>query len=44
VLAYGAATGAGPFQCVSTVSGVTCTVTGGVGFMISRSGISQVRN
>ena len=42
--AYGAATGASPFQCLSTVSGVTCTVTGGKGFTISRSGIKQVGN
>jgi len=41
-LAYAAATGAGPFQCWSNVSGVTCTVTGGKGFTISRSGISQI--
>ena len=41
-LAYGTATGAGPFQCVSTVSAVTCTVAGGKGFTISRSGIEQI--
>jgi len=43
VLAYGSATGADPFQCLSTVSGVTCTVTGGHGFTISRSGINEIR-
>jgi len=41
-LAYGTATGAGPFQCVSTVSRVTCTVAGGKGFTISRSDIEQI--
>ncbi len=42
-LAYGTATGAGPFQCESTLSGVTCTITAGTGFTISRSGIGQVQ-
>jgi hypothetical protein len=39
VLLYGSATGAGPYQCVSATNGVTCTVTGGKGFRISRSGV-----
>ena len=43
-LAYGSATGADPFECLSTVNGVTCTVTGGKGFTISRSGIKQIGN
>jgi len=42
VLAYGAATGVGPFQCVSATTGMTCTATGGRGFTISRSGVTLV--
>lgn len=42
VLPYGSATGAGPFQCLSTTTGVTCTVVGHKGFTISRSGIQPV--
>lgn len=42
VLAYGTATAGGPFQCVSATTGVTCSVTDGKGFSISRSGIEQV--
>lgn len=41
-LPYGAATGVGPFECVSATSGMTCTITGGKGFTISRSGIQLV--
>jgi hypothetical protein len=41
-LAYGTATGVGPFRCLSATTGVTCTVTGGKGFQISASGISQL--
>ena len=40
VLAYGTATGVGPFRCASATTGMTCTVTGGRGFTISRSGIA----
>lgn len=40
VLDYGAATGVGPFLCVSATTGMTCTVTGGRGFTISRSGVT----
>jgi hypothetical protein len=40
--AYAAATGAGPFPCLSTVDGMTCTVTGGRGITISRSGIRPI--
>jgi hypothetical protein len=42
VLDYGAATGVGPFLCISATTGMTCTVTGGRGFTISRSGITLV--
>jgi len=42
VLAYGRSTGSGPFRCLSTTAGVTCTV-GGKGFQISRAGITAVR-
>ncbi len=42
ILAYGSATGVGPFLCVSAITGMTCTVTAGKGFTISRSGIEQV--
>jgi hypothetical protein len=41
-LAYGAATGVGPFRCLSATTGMICTVTGGKGFQISSSGISQL--
>jgi len=41
-LAYGAATGVGPFVCVSAITGMTCTVAGGKGFTISRSGVDQI--
>jgi hypothetical protein len=40
-LAYGTATGAGPFRCESAVAGVTCTANG-KGFRISGSGITPV--
>lgn len=39
-LAYGKATGVGPFVCTSAISGVTCTANG-KGFVISNSGISS---
>jgi hypothetical protein len=42
VLAFGSATGGGPFQCLSTRAGMTCTIAGHKGFTISRSGIQQV--
>jgi hypothetical protein len=38
-LAYGTATGVGPFRCVSATTGVTCT-SNGRGFLISDSGIT----
>lgn len=38
-LAYGTATGVGPFVCESATTGVTCTANG-KGFNISRSGIT----
>ena len=40
-LAYGTATGAGPFLCTSVSTGVTC-VAGGKGFQISTSGVTPV--
>ena len=43
VLAYGRSTGSGPFRCLSTRAGVTCTA-GAKGFQISRSGIKAVRS
>jgi hypothetical protein len=39
-LAYGTATGAGPFRCESAATGVTC-VANGRGFRISASGITH---
>ena len=42
VLPYGSATGDDPFLCLSTTSGVTCTVTSGKGFTISRAGVRAV--
>jgi hypothetical protein len=41
-LAYGNSTGVGPFLCTSTVQAMVCTVTGGKGFSISRSGITPI--
>lgn len=38
-LAYGTATGVGPFVCESSTAGITCTADG-KGFRISRSGIT----
>jgi hypothetical protein len=40
-LAYGTATGVGPFRCESATAGVTC-VAGGKGFRIADSGITPV--
>jgi hypothetical protein len=40
-LAYGTATGVGPFRCVSAAAGVTCTADGR-GFLISAAGITPV--
>jgi hypothetical protein len=40
-LAYGTATGVGPFRCESAVTGVTC-VANGKGFRISASGMAPV--
>jgi hypothetical protein len=40
-LAYGTATGVGPFRCESATTGVTC-VADGKGFRISTSGITPV--
>lgn len=40
-LAYGTATGAGPFRCESATAGITC-LTNGKGFRISASGITPV--
>ena len=39
-LAYGTATGVGPFLCQSATAGVTCTADG-KGFQISTSGITS---
>lgn len=41
-LAYGTATGVGPFRCLSATTGMTCTVTGGKGFQVSSAGIVQL--
>jgi hypothetical protein len=42
-LAYGSATGVGPFRCSSAPTGVTCTVTPGrKGFTISSAGITLI--
>jgi hypothetical protein len=40
-LAYGTATGAGPFRCTSAATGVTCLANGN-GFRISNSGVIPV--
>jgi hypothetical protein len=40
-LAYGTATGVGPFLCTSASTGITC-VAGGKGFKISTSGVTAV--
>jgi hypothetical protein len=39
-LPYGSATGTGPFRCLSTQQGMSCTVTSGSGFQIAAAGIS----
>jgi len=41
-LGYGQMMPWGPFKCLSEEDGVTCTVAGGRGFMISRSGITPI--
>ncbi len=41
-LAYGDSTGVGPFTCTSTLAAMICTVTGGKGFRISRTGITPI--
>ncbi len=41
-LGYGQSAAVGPFNCRSEVSGITCTVTSGRGFTISRAGITPV--
>ncbi len=41
-LPYGSATGTGPFRCVSSRQGMTCTVTNGRGFQIASGGIVSV--
>jgi hypothetical protein len=41
-LAYGTETGVGPFLCESATTGITCTVTNGKGFQVSRSGVTPV--
>ena len=41
-LAYGTEAGDGPFLCESAATGITCTVTNGKGFQISRSGVIPV--
>ena len=40
-LAYGTATGVGPFRCESAATGITC-VADGKGFRVSTSGITPV--
>lgn len=40
-LAYGTATGAGPFRCISATTGITC-LSNGKGFRISTSGVVPV--
>ena len=42
VLPYGTATGEGPYQCLSSMNGMTCSVPSGRGFKISRSRIEPV--
>lgn len=42
-LAYGKVTGAKPFRCLSSRSGLVCTVSTGKGFVISLSRITRIR-
>lgn len=42
VLPYGSATAGGPFQCLSSREGMTCTVVGHRGFDLSRAGVRAV--
>jgi hypothetical protein len=41
VLSYGRSTTLGPFRCTSTTSGMTCLLSTGQGFEISRSGVAR---
>ena len=41
-LPYGSATGTGPFRCLSSPQGMSCTVTGGKGFQIATGGITSI--
>ena len=41
-LPYGSATGTGPFRCLSTPQGMTCTITSGKGFQIASGGITTL--
>jgi hypothetical protein len=42
-LPYGRWSGAGPFRCLSTRSGMLCTVTKGAGFLMSATRITRIR-
>ncbi len=42
MLQYGAATGAGPFRCLSRTTGMTCTVNNAQGFTISTAGVVPI--
>ncbi len=42
ILPYGSATGTGPFRCLSSSQGMTCTVTSGRGFQIASAGITMI--
>jgi hypothetical protein len=41
-LAYGTATGAGPFGCLSQLTGMTCRLNGAQGFTIAISGVIPI--
>jgi hypothetical protein len=42
VMPYGTSMSLGPFTCLSATTGVSCTIAGGKGFMISTAGIADL--
>ena len=41
-LHYGTSVALGPFTCLSTISGVRCTLANGNGFMIAKTGVTPI--
>jgi hypothetical protein len=42
-LHYGQVDAIGPFRCLSSRAGVICTVTNGLGFVISKASLTRVK-